>query len=188
VIHLNIFSLSHKLVTWCCQYVLSVARWNNLLCLACAIKYSHTAAQEGKVSAHSEAGAVVETTQVLLRIHLTEDSSCCGFDPVYRYCECFAAGIYCVSSCACQECFNKPEFEETVLNTRQQIESRNPLAFAPKIVQAAKASPRIGVGCFVMSLHILKPWSLVASVIVCASLAIYLFIKFIRCWCRWWVL
>ncbi|CAM6022196.1 unnamed protein product [Sphagnum balticum] len=60
------------------------------------------------------------------------------------YCECFAAGIYCVSSCACQECFNKPEFEETVLNTRQQIESRNPLAFAPKIVQAAKASPRIG--------------------------------------------
>ncbi|CAM6047650.1 unnamed protein product [Sphagnum compactum] len=60
------------------------------------------------------------------------------------YCECFAAGIYCVSSCACQECFNKPEFEETVLNTRQQIESRNPLAFAPKIVQAAKASPRTG--------------------------------------------
>ncbi|CAK9230129.1 unnamed protein product [Sphagnum jensenii] len=60
------------------------------------------------------------------------------------YCECFAAGIYCVSSCACQECFNKPEFEETVLNTRQQIESRNPLAFAPKIVQSAKASPKIG--------------------------------------------
>jgi hypothetical protein len=77
--------------------------------------------------------------------------------PSDRYCECFAAGIYCVSSCACQECFNKPEFEETVLNTRQQIESRNPLAFAPKIVQAAKASPRTGVGCFVMSLHILKP-------------------------------
>lgn len=108
--------------------------------------------------------------------------------PSDRYCECFAAGIYCVSSCACQECFNKPEFEETVLNTRQQIESRNPLAFAPKIVQAAKASPRIGVGCFVMSLHILKLWYLVASTIVCSSLAIYLFIKFIRCWCSWLVL
>ncbi|CAK9233119.1 unnamed protein product [Sphagnum jensenii] len=60
------------------------------------------------------------------------------------YCECFAAGIYCVGSCACRECLNKPEFEETVLNTRQQIESRNPLAFAPKIVQAAETSPTPG--------------------------------------------
>ncbi|KAJ7951864.1 TESMIN/TSO1-like CXC 2 [Quillaja saponaria] len=48
------------------------------------------------------------------------------------YCECFAAGIYCVDSCACENCFNKPEYEDTVLDTRQQIESRNPLAFAPK--------------------------------------------------------
>ncbi|CAM6010218.1 unnamed protein product [Sphagnum balticum] len=60
------------------------------------------------------------------------------------YCECFAAGIYCVGSCACRECLNKPEFEETVLNTRQQIESRNPLAFAPKIIQAAETSPTPG--------------------------------------------
>ncbi|KAG5244356.1 cysteine-rich polycomb family protein [Salix suchowensis] len=34
-----------------------------------------------------------------------------------------------------QGCFNRPEYDETVLETRQQIESRNPLAFAPKIVQ-----------------------------------------------------
>ncbi|OMO89502.1 hypothetical protein CCACVL1_07791, partial [Corchorus capsularis] len=51
------------------------------------------------------------------------------------YCDCFAAGIYCADPCSCQGCFNRPEYEDTVLETRQQIESRNPLAFAPKIVQ-----------------------------------------------------
>ena len=54
-----------------------------------------------------------------------------------RYCECFAAGVYCIGNCSCQGCLNKPEFEEIVLETRQQIESRNPLAFAPKVVLAA---------------------------------------------------
>ncbi|XP_010519933.1 PREDICTED: protein tesmin/TSO1-like CXC 2 isoform X2 [Tarenaya hassleriana] len=52
------------------------------------------------------------------------------------YCDCFAAGVYCDESCACQGCLNKPEHAETVLQTRQQIESRNPLAFAPKIIQS----------------------------------------------------
>ncbi|KAG8375458.1 hypothetical protein BUALT_Bualt10G0102000 [Buddleja alternifolia] len=51
------------------------------------------------------------------------------------YCDCFAAGIYCADTCSCQGCYNRPEYEDTVLETRQQIESRNPLAFAPKIVQ-----------------------------------------------------
>ncbi|XWS27203.1 hypothetical protein CRYUN_Cryun26dG0094800 [Craigia yunnanensis] len=51
------------------------------------------------------------------------------------YCDCFAAGIYCDEPCSCQGCFNRPEYEDTVLETRQQIESRNPLAFAPKIIQ-----------------------------------------------------
>ncbi|KAE8705926.1 Protein tesmin/TSO1-like CXC 2 [Hibiscus syriacus] len=51
------------------------------------------------------------------------------------YCDCFAAGIYCAEPCCCQGCFNRPEYEDTVLETRKQIESRNPLAFAPKIVQ-----------------------------------------------------
>lgn len=57
------------------------------------------------------------------------------------YCECFAAGVYCLDSCACENCYNKPEFEDTVLDTRQQIESRNPLAFAPKVVKHATDSP-----------------------------------------------
>ncbi|EPS72298.1 hypothetical protein M569_02460, partial [Genlisea aurea] len=53
------------------------------------------------------------------------------------YCECFAAGIYCVDLCACIDCFNKPVHEETVLATRKQIESRNPLAFAPKVIRGS---------------------------------------------------
>ncbi|KAI9191632.1 hypothetical protein LWI28_011156 [Acer negundo] len=57
------------------------------------------------------------------------------------YCDCFAAGIYCADSCTCQGCRNRPEYEDTVLETRQQIESRNPLAFAPKIVQHANDIP-----------------------------------------------
>ncbi|KAK8695275.1 hypothetical protein V6N13_000441 [Hibiscus sabdariffa] len=51
------------------------------------------------------------------------------------YCDCFAAGIYCAEPCSCQGCFNRPEYEDKVLETRKQIELRNPLAFAPKIVQ-----------------------------------------------------
>ncbi|MCD7468953.1 hypothetical protein HAX54_007513 [Datura stramonium] len=57
------------------------------------------------------------------------------------YCDCFAAGVYCVDSCTCQGCFNRPEYEDTVLDVRQQIQSRNPLAFAPKIVQHSTGSP-----------------------------------------------
>ncbi|EEF44741.1 tso1, putative [Ricinus communis] len=57
------------------------------------------------------------------------------------YCECFAAGVYCLDSCACEDCFNRPEYEDTVLDTRQQIEARNPLAFAPKVVKQATNSP-----------------------------------------------
>ncbi|XP_057250303.1 CRC domain-containing protein TSO1 isoform X2 [Beta vulgaris subsp. vulgaris] len=53
------------------------------------------------------------------------------------YCECFAAGLYCVEPCNCQDCFNKPIHEETVLETRRQIESRNPLAFAPKVIRCS---------------------------------------------------
>jgi hypothetical protein len=62
-----------------------------------------------------------------------------------RYCECFAAGVYCIEPCACQDCFNKPIHEDTVLATRKQIESRNPLAFAPKVIRSSEPAPEIGV-------------------------------------------
>ena len=55
--------------------------------------------------------------------------------PFFRYCECFAIGWYCAESCACQGCHNKTDYEETVLEKRRVIASRNQLAFAPKIEQ-----------------------------------------------------
>lgn len=63
----------------------------------------------------------------------------------FSYCECFAAGVYCIEPCSCQECFNKPIHEDTVLQTRKQIESRNPLAFAPKVIRSADSVPETGV-------------------------------------------
>ncbi|KAK4793688.1 hypothetical protein SAY86_024123 [Trapa natans] len=53
------------------------------------------------------------------------------------YCECFAAGVYCIEPCACHDCFNKPTHEDTVFATRKLIESRNPLAFAPKVIRSS---------------------------------------------------
>ncbi|XWS08936.1 hypothetical protein CRYUN_Cryun40dG0043000 [Craigia yunnanensis] len=60
------------------------------------------------------------------------------------YCECFAAGVYCIEPCSCQDYFNKPIYEDTVLATRKQIESRNPLAFAPKVIRTSDPMPEVG--------------------------------------------
>ncbi|GKV42083.1 hypothetical protein SLEP1_g49528 [Rubroshorea leprosula] len=54
------------------------------------------------------------------------------------YCACFAVGIFCEGNCACKWCMNRPEYEDTVLGSRQQVESRNPLAFAPKIISSVQ--------------------------------------------------
>ena len=50
-----------------------------------------------------------------------------------------------MDSCACENCFNKPDYEDTVLDIREQIELRNPLAFAPAIVKQANDSPNVVV-------------------------------------------
>ncbi|XP_056844127.1 protein tesmin/TSO1-like CXC 3 [Raphanus sativus] len=60
------------------------------------------------------------------------------------YCECFAAGVYCIEPCSCVDCFNKPIHEDTVLATRKQIESRNPLAFAPKVIRNSDSITEVG--------------------------------------------
>ncbi|OQU88523.1 protein tesmin/TSO1-like CXC 3 [Sorghum bicolor] len=60
------------------------------------------------------------------------------------YCECFAAGVYCSEPCSCQGCLNKPIHEEIVLSTRKQIEFRNPLAFAPKVIRMSDAGLETG--------------------------------------------
>ncbi|CAN6329785.1 unnamed protein product [Urochloa humidicola] len=60
------------------------------------------------------------------------------------YCECFAAGVYCSEPCTCQGCLNNEINMETVLSTRQQIESRNPLAFAPKVIHTSEPGLELG--------------------------------------------
>ncbi|KAG2630608.1 hypothetical protein PVAP13_3KG537400 [Panicum virgatum] len=60
------------------------------------------------------------------------------------YCECFAAGVYCSEPCTCQGCLNTESHMETVLSTRQQIESRNPLAFAPKVIHTSEPGLELG--------------------------------------------
>ncbi|GAB2246526.1 hypothetical protein Droror1_Dr00002019 [Drosera rotundifolia] len=86
------------------------------------------------------------------------------------YCECFAAGLFCVEPCSCQGCFNQPAYEQTVMNTRKQIESRNPLAFAPKVIKISDsqeiegevnktpASARHKRGCNCKKSHCLKKY------------------------------
>ena len=53
------------------------------------------------------------------------------------YCECFAAGAFC-DGCSCQNCQNTPDNAALVQHTRQQIEARNPHAFADKIVSTSE--------------------------------------------------
>lgn len=49
---------------------------------------------------------------------------------------------------------NKPIHEETVLSTRKQIEFRNPLAFAPKVIRMSDAGLETGVWRCVLLLEI----------------------------------
>ncbi|CAH2055080.1 unnamed protein product [Thlaspi arvense] len=56
------------------------------------------------------------------------------------YCDCFAAGLYCVEPCSCENCFNRPIHEAIVLKSRRDIEARNPFAFAPKLVSTSDSA------------------------------------------------
>ncbi|KAF8052458.1 hypothetical protein N665_1556s0003 [Sinapis alba] len=60
------------------------------------------------------------------------------------YCDCFAAGLYCVEPCSCQNCFNRPIHEDVVMKTRRDVEARNPLAFAPKVVLTSGSATYFG--------------------------------------------
>ncbi|XP_062209361.1 CRC domain-containing protein TSO1-like [Phragmites australis] len=59
------------------------------------------------------------------------------------YCACFAARVYCSEFCSCQGCLNNHTQEETVLCTRKRTESRNPLAFAPKVTRTCGSSQEL---------------------------------------------
>ncbi|KAL0717665.1 hypothetical protein Bca4012_066987 [Brassica carinata] len=60
------------------------------------------------------------------------------------YCDCFAAGLYCVEPCSCQNCFNRPMHEDVVMKARRNVEARNPLAFAPKVVLTSASATYFG--------------------------------------------
>ncbi|ESQ49595.1 hypothetical protein EUTSA_v10022166mg, partial [Eutrema salsugineum] len=60
------------------------------------------------------------------------------------YCDCFAAGVYCIEPCSCQNCFNRPIHEDIVMKTRRMIEDRNPLAFAPKVISTSDSATDFG--------------------------------------------
>jgi hypothetical protein len=54
---------------------------------------------------------------------------------------------------------------ETVLSTRQQIESRNPLAFAPKVIHTSEPGLELGVraNTFIAVSFFLSPLLLISS-------------------------
>ena len=64
------------------------------------------------------------------------------------YCECFANGIFC-SACSCTACLNTQSNAALVAETRAKIESRNPMAFAPRVIVAADGTvtPAHKTGC-----------------------------------------
>lgn len=58
------------------------------------------------------------------------------------YCDCFAAGVFCIGpACSCVDCCNKPVHRDSkVMESRKKIESRDPLAFAPRIISRSSDS------------------------------------------------
>ena len=85
------------------------------------------------------------------------------------YCDWFAAGVYCSGPCACQGCFNRSEYEDIVCETREQIESRNPLAFAPKIVPL---KPELPPNIVVLTLFLIIIFSFCIVIIVSSLLRV----------------
>ena len=59
--------------------------------------------------------------------------------------------MYCIEACSCLDCFNKPIHESVVLETRRQIESRNPLAFAPKVILNSDSVSELGVRLYALN-------------------------------------
>ena len=68
------------------------------------------------------------------------------------YCECFATGVYCRSTCNCVSCFNNLNYENLRIEAVEAILDRNSQAFRPKIIAshrggAAAAAGRHNRGC-----------------------------------------
>ncbi|KAG1346201.1 putative protein tesmin/TSO1-like CXC 2 [Cocos nucifera] len=81
----------------------------------------------------------------------SQHCSCKKSNCLKLYCDCFASGSFCAGACRCNECYNKPEYEEIVNESKERIQSRMPHAFAPKIIRDGRnmitTSNRHRVGC-----------------------------------------
>ncbi|KHG20946.1 Protein lin-54 [Gossypium arboreum] len=66
------------------------------------------------------------------------------------YCECFAAGIYCEDCCACENCLNKPDYEEgdgNLMNTPSARHKRRCKCKRSKCLKKYCECYRAKVGC-----------------------------------------
>ena len=62
------------------------------------------------------------------------------------YCECFKAKGYCGVECSCSCCQNKAGHEDQILEAREGILARNPLAFTDKIAETNASQDGAGKG------------------------------------------
>jgi hypothetical protein len=71
---------------------------------------------------------------------------------MFRYCECFASGVYC-DGCNCSNCFNNVKNETARREAIDATLERNPDAFRPKIGSSPHAN-RNNMVCF--EFHVLN--------------------------------
>ncbi|XP_031390862.1 uncharacterized protein LOC116203314 isoform X2 [Punica granatum] len=51
-----------------------------------------------------------------------------------RHCGCFAVGIYCQTTCKCQNCLNDHKSKDKIMEARQSVLSRDSAAFEPRVI------------------------------------------------------
>ncbi|KAL4442146.1 hypothetical protein ABPG74_009164 [Tetrahymena malaccensis] len=83
-----------------------------------------------------------------------------------RYCDCFAAGLYCQAECKCEECHNKPEYEDERQKAIQKKKKRIKDAFLPVIQNNSHIK-----GCHCKNSHCQKKYCVChQNGVLCSSL------------------
>ncbi|KAL4463407.1 hypothetical protein ABPG72_017128 [Tetrahymena utriculariae] len=83
-----------------------------------------------------------------------------------RYCDCFAAGLYCQAECKCEECHNKPEYEDERQKAIQKKKKRIKDAFQPVIQNNSHIK-----GCHCKNSHCQKKYCVChQNGVLCSSL------------------